>query len=333
MRYHLLLHEYPDWNEASEMEVDKLILDFPKIYAEIEDHLDFPQKFALYRLVQKHAAAFDIFHEIANNQSENLTKLIENEENFDTEITRICNAKYKQFSRKISTGIVRSIVYIFITKVILAMLIEIPYEIYFHGEVRYIPLSINIIFPPIMMWIIGMSIRVPGAKNTESIISRLHSVVYESKVKDVQNFSVKKSKKNTTARSLFGLFYILLIVLVFGGISYILTLFNFSEFGMIIFFMFLSMVMLFAYRIRYNSSQIRVETEKEGFMAHLVSYITLPFLNFGFYLSRGLSKLNVLAIILDFIIEAPLKNIIEIFEEWTSFIREKKEEVVEVPDQ
>jgi len=35
---------------------------------------------------------------------------------------------------------------------------------------------------------------------------------------------------------------------------------------------------------------------------------------------------------LDFLIEIPLKNIIEVFEEWTSFLREKKEEVVEIPE-
>ncbi len=40
-----------------------------------------------------------------------------------------------------------------------------------------------------------------------------------------------------------------------------------------------------------------------------------------------------MTVILDFIIEAPLKSIIGVFEEWTSFIKEKKEEIVEQPDQ
>jgi hypothetical protein len=36
-------------------------------------------------------------------------------------------------------------------------------------------------------------------------------------------------------------------------------------------------------------------------------------------------------VIMDFLIEAPLKTIIGVIEEWTSFIRERREEVVSVP--
>jgi hypothetical protein len=63
-----------------------------------------------------------------------------------------------------------------------------------------------------------------------------------------------------------------------------------------------------------------------------MNYLMLPFLNAGFFLSKGLAKINFFSVFLDFIIEAPLKSIIEVFEEWTSFMREKKEEVVEMPE-
>jgi len=48
-------------------------------------------------------------------------------------------------------------------------------------------------------------------------------------------------------------------------------------------------------------------------------------------LSQGLAKLSFLMVIMDFLIEAPLKTIISVIEEWTSFIRERREEVVSVP--
>ena len=74
------------------------------------------------------------------------------------------------------------------------------------------------------------------------------------------------------------------------------------------------------------------DADDEGFVGHIINYLTLPFLNLGFYLSRGLAKINFFTIIFDFIIEAPLKTVLEIIEEWTSFIRQKKEEVVEMPE-
>ncbi len=332
MRYNLLLKEIPDWQNPSKEKLNNFIVNFPKIYDEIENHLNYSGRMTLFRRIQKYSAAFDIFREVANEEKLKLRKLLEDNKAFEDKIRDVCAVKYAQIRKKVNTGIVRSIIYIFITKVIFAMIIEIPYEIYFYNDVRYIPLSINIIFPPIMMWIIGMSTKIPGAKNTESIILRLGSVVYPDSDKKVQNYSVISATKNSALSKVFAWIYIMLFLLVFGGIAYLLTLLNFSLSGLVVFFFFLSLVMLFAFRVRFNAVQLNVTTENESFVSHLTSYLTLPFLNFGFYLSKGLAKINFFSIILDFIIEAPLKSIIEIFEEWTSFIREKKEEVIERPE-
>ena len=332
MRYHLLLKEFPNWRNADKSEVNKLILQFPSVYDEIENHLSYPGRFSLYRRVQKHAAAFDIFHVISILEKENLRGLVEDRKVFEEKVRDICESKYKQIKRRVSTGIVRSIIYIFLTKVLIAMLIEIPYEVFVYDDVRFLPLTINIILPSMIMWFIGLSIRVPGAKNTETIISRLGSLVYKVEKKSIQPFSISKSGKNSSLAGLFAIFYAFMFILVFGTITYFLTLLNFTVFAILIFFAFLSLVMLFAYRVRFNANQLKVEVNGESFSSHLASYLTLPFLNFGFYLSKGLAKINFFTIFLDFLIEAPLKSIIEIFEEWTSYLREKKEEVVEIPE-
>ena len=332
MRYHLLLKEYPDWHMADKEEINRFILNFPKFFTEIEDHLNFPGRFILYRKVQKYSAAFTIFHEIAHTEKIKLRNLLEDRKGFEEKIRDVCGDKYKQIKERVSTGIIRSIIYIFLTKVIFAMIIEIPSEILIYDEVRYLPLSVNIIFPPMMMFLIGMSIRIPGAKNTETILDRLVSVIYKTDEVNKQVFSAIKTGRNTGISSLFGILYLVLFILVFGGMTYLLYLLNFSIFGVVVFFFFLSLVMLFAYRVRYNATQLKVEGDRESFFSHLFSYLTLPFLNLGFLLSKGLAKINFFTIILDFLIEVPLKNIIEIFEEWTSFLREKKEEVIEIPE-
>ncbi|KKR30554.1 hypothetical protein A2715_06055 [Candidatus Woesebacteria bacterium RIFCSPHIGHO2_01_FULL_39_32] len=331
MRYHLLLKEVPKWKHADISQINQLIMQFPKVYSEIESHLNYASRFTLYRKIQKHAAAFEIFREIVRQEKGNIRDLVKDKSKFEEKIRSVCESKYKQIKQRVSTGIVRSIIYIFLTKVFIALIIEIPYEVILFEEVRYLPLTINILIPPMMMWLVGFSIRVPGAKNTEGIVERLHSVVYESEEKTKQAFSLIKTQKNSSIAPIFGIFYAILFLLVFGSITYALTLLNFTVFGILIFFAFLSLVMLFAFRVRYNANQLKVDSDKEGFIGHLVGYLTLPFLNLGFFLSKGLSKINFFTAILDLLIEVPLKNIIEIFEEWTSFLREKKEEVVELP--
>jgi hypothetical protein len=54
----------------------------------------------------------------------------------------------------------------------------------------------------------------------------------------------------------------------------------------------------------------------------------MPILSVGKFLSTGLSRLNFFGLFFDFIVEAPFKLIIEVFEEWISFVRNKREEIV-----
>jgi len=332
MRYHLLLKEIPNWKRAEPSDINRLILQFPKIYSEIENHLYYKDRFSLYRIIRKHAAAFDILREIVKKKQLSTRYLLENEKKFEKEVRDICDEKYKQIKLRVSTGIVRSIIYIFLTKVFIALIIEIPYEIFIFGDVRYLPLSLNIIIPPSLMWLFGFTIRVPGAKNTEAIVERLKSVVYNQDKVTKQVFSLVKSQKGSFLSLIFGLFYLILFFLVFGTLTYILTLLDFTFFGILIFFGFLSLVILFAFRVRYNANQLKIDSDEEGILGHLTSTLTLPFLNLGFFLSKGLSKLNFFTAILDFLIEIPFKNILEVFEEWTRFLKEKKEEVIEIPE-
>ncbi|RLC31407.1 hypothetical protein DRH13_03095, partial [Candidatus Woesebacteria bacterium] len=81
----------------------------------------------------------------------------------------------------------------------------------------------------------------------------------------------------------------------------------------------------------FTASELNVTGEKEGFLSSILTNFTLPLLNLGVWLSQGLAKLSFLMVIMDFLIEAPLKTIISVIEEWTSFIRERREEVVSVP--
>lgn len=332
MRYHLLLKEYPGWNSANLEITDALAHNFFRVYEEIEKHLNFPDKFRLYRLMQKHTAPFEVLRQMVKEEP-TVRTLIQDNEKFEWKIREICQKRYAQIQRKVNRGIVRSIIYIFVTKVVFALLIEVPYELYKFGMLTVVPLSINVVVPPGMMWLLGLTIRAPGEDNTQRIITKLKTVVYRNPSPRPVPFSLSQAKRTSLLNLVFTFIYLILFIIVFGGITYILLRLHFTLVGMAVFFAFLSLVLLFGFRVRYTASELKVTTDKEGFFGYLFNNVTLPFLSTGVFLSRGLAKLNFFTVILDFLIEAPLKNIIEVIEEWTTFIREKREEVVEVPEQ
>lgn len=330
MRYYLLLQEFRDWNQSKEEDIRKFTLEFPKYYEDIEANLGYKSRLSLYRKVIKFCAPFEILRQVIVTDKENAAEILRDQIRLETKVRETCELNYKKISSRVNTGVIRSIIYIFITKVFLALLMEVPYEIYRYGDIKYIPLSINIIFPPIMMFLIGLSIKIPGVKNTEIIVDRIKSIVYKNKnTKTVINLNTGPSRAFVGA---FGIIYFLLFLGVFGGFSTLLLKIGFSSIGLIVFFFFLSLVLLFAYRVRYHAQSLRVEPEKEGILSHLFSYLMLPFLNLGFFLSRGIAQINFFTVLLDLLIEAPLKSMIEVFEEWIGFIKEKRQEVVEVPE-
>lgn len=331
IRYYLLKKYFPNWDNDNEEDINIFIQQFLTIYDHIEKHLLFEKRNVLYRKIQRYAAAFDMFAFLAKEEKEELEELVHDEEKLKTRIEEICLREYRNARSKVNKGTLKSIIYIFVTKVFILVLVELPYEMLILGGLHYGPLSMNLTIPPILMWIITLPISTPGNKNTESITNRITSLLYQKETNKRFAFSVYE-KKRSILFLVFGILYSILFVALFAGVSYLLLLASFSIVGIFVFFIFMSLVLLFAFRLRFSVSQLRVESEQETILGHLFHYITLPLLNFGFLISKVFHKVNFFPYLLDHFIEPPLKKIIKGLEAWASFIREKKEEVVEVPD-
>ena len=97
---------------------------------------------------------------------------------------------------------------------------------------------------------------------------------------------------------------------------------------MAVFFFFVSTVAFFAFRIRRNFGDLTITEEKETLLNGLFNFISYPFIRLGLIFSQTLSHFNIFILILDLLIEAPLKTLFELIEEWFAFIRRKQEEIL-----
>ena len=66
---------------------------------------------------------------------------------------------------------------------------------------------------------------------------------------------------------------------------------------------------------------------KENLLSLLADFFYTPILEVGKWLSEKFSRLNVFIFILDFIIEAPFKVFVEIADEWSKYVKERREEI------
>ncbi|MDZ4221239.1 MAG: hypothetical protein U1C18_00005, partial [Patescibacteria group bacterium] len=183
---------------------------------------------------------------------------------------------------------------------------------------------INLLFPPSLLAVIALSTRLPDERNTDLIAKGIREILQGEG--DLVQIS-KTRRRSIFLNAMFILFYGALFAVSFGALIYALRLLDFTIISMIIFLFFLSLVSLFAYRIRLANQELIVTPPKRGILRALWSFFTLPVLHAGKWMSQRFANINVFIFVLDFVIEAPFKSFIKVIEEWMNYVYEKKEEI------
>lgn len=235
-----------------------------------------------------------------------------------------------QMSNKVSTAGTRSVIYVFLTKMILAFGMEVPFEILFYGSVGKLPLILNLLFPPILMWAITMQIKLPGADEKEALIKRSWKILQNfEELGQEEDILMPENAEgdHSIVYYIFSVLYAIFFVGIFAFIYFVLNEIGFTFFSTAVFVFFLTVIAFFAFRI-VQVAKIYSWKDAGKESGGLTDIVALPILSIGSRLSKGLSKLNFLAFAFDFILEAPFKIILGFVDDWVQFLSVKKEEEI-----
>jgi len=319
----------PTWEESNENDLLKVVQHISDYHARIENHLIHPLNDLYIRVLKKYHVLFLIIQDIVNDNPVDALEFWKNPSLLEDKIRQSTKKRYKYSRVKLHRSIVRSIIYIFITKMILAVLIEFPIDIYFEGTSEFdkFPLIMNIVFPPALMFIIGAMIRIPGNKNTDKIAQGIKEISYQFDDRKVIHKIKRPLRRSVFMTRAFRVVYTVIFSLTFGLIFYGLHLLDFNLGSMIIFVFFLCLISFFSIRISQSARELYIVEKRDNFFSVIKDFFSLPILHFGRWLSENLSKINFFVILFDFVVEAPFKVLVDIIEEWTSYVKEKREEL------
>lgn len=250
-------------------------------------------------------------------------------EEFQKKLEELADKRYHETGHKVRRAIVRSFIYIFLTKMVFAFALEYPYDVYIAQRVSWLALGINGIFPPVLLVLVAGFISVPGQENTKRLVERINKVIYhfDTLVNESDGFTPTKRIRRPILTAVFTLLLLAMYGLTFVLIRFILTSLHFSFVSQIIFVFFVALVTFFAYRIRHTTKEYEM-VERQAILEPLMDFFFLPILRAGHFLSQEIAKINVFIYLFDFILEAPLKVIFEVSEEWIRFVRNKKDEII-----
>lgn len=83
-----------------------------------------------------------------------------------------------------------------------------------------------------------------------------------------------------------------------------------------------------SFRLGHLVRELELVRSKSNGVTMLRDFIYLPFVVIGQWMSDKYSKLNIVTVILDVIIEMPLKTILRLLRQWNAFIDERKDDLV-----
>lgn len=299
------------------------------LYATIQQQLEHPLKKQLDKVIKAYSLYFSILQEtIEDNPMKIYDQAVNNHKVFISIIKENCEKRFNKIKNKLWRSGFRSIIYIFLTKSIFVFLLEIPAVKFFGEAVNPITLAINIAFPAFLLFMMILFTWAPAQENTKKIISGVEEIVFNEKRKSSSILLKKPIKRTFVMDAIFNLLY-------FGGFSltiYLiieaLTALAFNWVSIVIFLFFLTFVSFFSFRIKRDIKKFIIIESKEGFFSFILDFFYTPIIATGKFLSDNASRINVFVFVLDFIIEAPFRIFVEVFDAWLKYIKERKEDLV-----
>lgn len=276
------------------------------------------------RIVGKNGAALRFVYTGFFKKGAPLTiQSLKSPEALEQNLHRHIENEYRTLSKRLDAGIIRSIVFLLITKGIVGFAIEIPYDILISGTILWTPFLINLLFPAAFIGFSRLTLSTPVQRNTTSIISQINHMLF-SNGQILRAINIQKESQSL----LFNIVYAITFLIVFAGLSFILFALQFNIVQGLIFFIFLSTASFLAFRLSRQIHELEVINTSQGLLSLLRDVIYMPFIYVGQQISYRYSKVNFVAMILDILIELPLKTVLRLVRQWTQFLNEKKDELI-----
>jgi len=287
----------------------------------IDRVLQSPSEDKLYRLVDRQGAPFRIIRRMIEDKPD-FSKLLPRRNAFLDALEQQVTKEYSLIASKVNRAIVRSVAFLIITKFLVGIAVEVPYDLWAHGSIVWQPLIINLFFPPLYMIALRLTLNLPGYANTTALVDRADTILYGERVILAKTRSVTRSYG-----PIFSAVYVLSCMVVFAAVMWLLLTLGFSLVHIGIFLVFISAASFLGFRISRLIRELEVVRSASNGLTFIRDFIYLPFVVVGRWMSEKYAKINVVALILDMLIELPLKTVLRLVRQWGAFIDDRKDKI------
>ena len=328
LNYYLAKIYLPEWFENSTAESKRIekIKNISILMGSVRAKASSPLSAKISFALRKYAVYFNIIYEAAINNFAKLDRMFANPEALKFAVQLAADETYDREMRRFWKRVKRSLVFLVITKIILAVAVEYPYDLYIVGRVDFTPILINLLFPPLYLVFLSSTVKRPSEQNSALIAKGVEEIVYGNVEKPAAE--IKLRDLETSSDKILYLFFILTFGISFGLATWLLLALNFNWLAILIFLFLFSVVSFFSALVRQPVRELLIAREREGVIGMIIDTFSIPFVRIGKWMSVNFSKINVFIFAFDVLIEAPFKVFVRFVQQWAGFIQRKKEEMI-----
>ncbi|OGL95892.1 hypothetical protein A2348_00595 [Candidatus Uhrbacteria bacterium RIFOXYB12_FULL_58_10] len=330
LRFRVFTLFHPDWTNtgANEEVAPRVAENLAAVIGQVERQIVHQGQDALYLLVRRHSIVFHSIRDVAEKDPQRFGEMVAAHDTHELDglLASSAGERYGRFRRRMRNSVVRAVLFLFITKMMLALIIEAPYERLVLKTSDMRPLIVNILFHPFLLGVIGLSARLPESANTDAVIREAHAFLGIGEEIGF-TFKMRRPWSRGALGVIFNVVYTAMFLFTIGVISFVLHSFHFNWLSIVFFIFFLSLVTFFGLKIRNSRRELMVIDSKVSFIGTIGDILFLPMIRAGRWVALRAPRINVFLFFFDFIVEAPFKAAINLVEGWLAFLREKKEEI------
>ncbi len=275
----------------------------------------------LTRFVDRQGAPLRILRRMMRDYP-NIDTLLNNKEQFLEAYEQEINKEYENIGQRLNRAIIRSVIFLVITKFIIGIAMEVPYDMWVYGEIHWPALIINLLFPPVYMIFLRTTLTLPPYANTTALIGRMETMMYGS---SEQLSSARVSERRYG--NVFSFIYTGSALVIFAAVIWLLLQFGFSWVHIVVFFLFFSAASFLGFRLSRLVRELEIIKAQQNGLTFIRDLIYLPFVIVGRWMSEKYAKVNIVTMLLDMVIELPLKTVLRLIRQWNGFIDDRKDAI------
>jgi len=325
--YALFVQTFPEWvgpHTSAEL-VEEVAQKFGSYMGTIENEVNSSVNWRIMVRLKNHAISFDIIKSIVDIHGPMEAKeIFEDPERFREEVYSLMTIRNTDIMTRIKRSGTRAIIYILVTKVLIGLLIELPFEYFILNELNYLALGTNILFHPLLLLFMVKTIKYPDEKNTERIIVNSRSILSGAAVEPIY---VRSNHHSALGIIFFIFFYAILIAFSFGTALSILLFLGFNSVSILLFLFFLALVSYFGLRTRHKALRWKMRDRNEKFGELAVHFLSLPVIQSGQWLAQKMASVNIFIIIFDVLLETPFKVLLKNFDAFVTYLKDTKDDL------